>query len=43
MPLVEKVYIKRIDIQTYKMSLLSHERILPVWEGIARIPLEASS
>ncbi|MBI3598463.1 MAG: hypothetical protein HY201_03290 [Nitrospirae bacterium] len=31
---VEKVSIKRVDLQTYKVRLISYERILPVWEGI---------
>jgi len=36
---VEKVYIERIDIERYKTRLISYERILPVWEGIVRIPI----
>jgi len=34
---VEKVYIERADTGTYKIRLISYERILPVWEGIVRI------
>ena len=33
---VEKVYIERIDTETYKVRLISYERILPVWEGMIR-------
>jgi hypothetical protein len=40
---VEKVYIERADTGTYKIRLISYERILPVWEGIVRVPLDASS
>ncbi len=33
---VEKVSIERIDTETYKVRLISYERILPVWEGMIR-------
>ena len=36
---VEKIYIERVDAETYKVRLISYERILPVWEGLIRIPL----
>ena len=35
---VEKVLIERIDESRYKVRLISYERILPVWEGIIRVP-----
>ena len=38
---VEKVYVERIGSHAYKLRLISHERILPVWEGIIRIPKPA--
>ena len=31
---VEKVYIERTGTETYKIRLISYERILPVWEGV---------
>jgi hypothetical protein len=35
---VEQVYIARIAADAYKVRLISHERILPVWEGVMRLP-----
>ena len=35
---VEKVYVERMASHAYKIRLISHERILPVWEGVVRIP-----
>jgi len=35
---VEKVYVERLGSYTYKIRLISYERILPVWEGIIQIP-----
>ncbi len=35
---VEKVYIERIDEVSYRVRLISYERILPVWEGVIRMP-----
>ncbi len=38
---VEKVYVERIASHVYKVRLISHERILPVWEGVIRISQQA--
>lgn len=38
---VEKVYVERMASDAYKVRLISHERILPVWEGVLRIPQQA--
>jgi hypothetical protein len=35
---VERVYIERLQTDSYKIRLISYERIIPVWEGIIRIP-----
>ncbi len=37
---VEKVFIERMDDATYKVRLISYERILPVWEGGIRVSEE---
>jgi len=34
---VERAVIERIDFVTYRVRLVSYERILPVWEGVIRI------
>ncbi len=34
---IEKVMIERVDETSYKVRLISYERILPVWEGVVRI------
>jgi hypothetical protein len=34
---VEKVFIERTNEKTYKVRLISYERILPVWEGVIRV------
>ena len=38
---VEKVYVERVASHAYKVRLISHEWILPVWEGVIRIPQQA--
>lgn len=33
---VERVYVERTSRDAYKLRLIAHERILPVWEGVLR-------
>ena len=35
---VEQIYVERPEPAVYRIRLVSHERILPVWEGVLRLP-----
>jgi hypothetical protein len=39
---VERVYVERLAPDAYRLRLVAHERILPVWEGVIRAAAPSS-